>query len=420
MKKKSNNLIFVFILLVILPSIFIIPVVNVMLENTGINNFLNNSKYAFLSSLFSSISVIFGIILVYRQIQKQKKIMSNRFLIDLNDYFVKDENIQRVFGKLMKLEDKKYSFNSYDKLFQTNEAKYDLLEYLNFMEILQYFVDERVIKISEINELFSKRFFIAINNPYVQEIKLIKYDYSWVNLYRLSKSLIEYKKEHNNPIPYKSFSIEKTSNYEKYSKGYYNYKSIKSNYFKIFIISASFFIVSIFLINYFILGIDAKGISRVISIIGVIIGALSLLFQTIETNNINRCRFLFDLNKIYLSKPAFQKVYIVATKNFYDNLPFTDKYNFIKSINKIDIEQYFSFFETIEDVLDKKVLNIKEVSFMFSNKFFAIFNNPFFQKYFLNKGYFINAFKLNERLMNEKNKFTAYDDYSLNNKKNKK
>ena len=65
------------------------------MENTGINNFSNNSNYAFLSSLFSSISVIFGIIVVYRQIQKQKKIMSNRFLIDLNDYFVKDENIQR-------------------------------------------------------------------------------------------------------------------------------------------------------------------------------------------------------------------------------------------------------------------------------------------------------------------------------------
>lgn len=415
MKKKSNNLIFIFVLLVILPSIFVVPVVNIILKNTGINNFLNNSKYAFLSSLFSSISVIFGIIVVYRQIQKQKKIMSNRFLIDLNDYFVKDENIQRVFGKLIKLEDKKYSSNSYNKLFQTDEAKYDLLEYLNFMESLQYFVDERVIKISEINELFSKRFFIAINNPYIQEIKLIKYDYSWVNLYRLSKSLIEYKKEHNNPMPYELFSIEKTPNYEKYSKGYYNYKSIKSNYFKIFIFSASFFIVSIFLINYFILGIDAKGISRVISIIGVIIGALSLLFQTIETNNINRCRFLFDLNKKFMTNDCFSYIFIKASNNLYNNKNIKSCF---KKSDEIFIKFYLNFFEVIYILYKKNIITIQEINFLFNGRIFRVFGNPEIQKSFIyrDKESYKNIFLLYKKLYEFRIKNKLYCVYPVEKK----
>lgn len=401
MKKKSNNLMFIFVLLVLLPSVFVVPVVNVILQSSGAGLFLENPKYKFLSSLFSSISVIFGIIVVYRHIQKQKKIMSNRFLIDLNDYFTKDENIQRVFSKLMKLENKKYSFNSYDKLFQTDEDKYDLLEYLNFMETLQYFVDERVIKINEINELFSKRLLIAINNPYIQDIKLVKYDYSWINLYRLSRSIIEYKREHNNTIPYEQYSIEKAPNYEKYSKGYYNYKSIKANYFKIFIIASSLFIISIFLINYFILEIDVRSISKIISVIGVIISALSLWFQVIEDNNIDRCRFLFDLNKIYLSKPAFQKIYIAATKNFYHNLPFTEKYNFVKDIDKIDINQYLSFFEGLNVLLEKGVMKIKEIDLLFAVRIFAIVNNPFYFSYIKgNSKNLKNIYKIHFKLTN--------------------
>lgn len=417
MKRKSNNLILIFVILILLPSVFIIPIINIILKNIGIEDLIaNNPIFAFISSITASISVIIGILVVYRQIEKEKKIYSNTFLISLNDYFATDENIKRCFHKLMKLENKKYSFKAYEKEFKTDEDKYDLLEYLNFMESLQYFIFERVIKISEINELFGKRFFIAINNPYIQDIKLKKYDYSWVNLYRLAKSLIDYRREKGYQVPYEQYSLENMPNYEKYSKGYYNHKSLIANYFKVFSAASTVFLIVFFIVLYFVFNIEIEQVSKTISITGVVIGAFALLFQKIEESNIDRARFLFDLNKKFLSRKVFQEIYIAATKNFYYNLPFNEKNNFIKNIDKISMAQYLAFFEVMNTLLEKKVSNIQDLSFFFSNKFFSIVNNKFIQKDFIinNKENLNNIYRLFFKFSHVEKTYTTYEKYSLN------
>ncbi len=413
MKRKSNNLILIFVILILLPSLFIIPIVNVVLKNVGIGDvFRSNPLFAIISSIASSISVIIGILVVYRQIEKEKKINSNTFLISLNDYFATDENIKRCFHKLMKLEKRKYSFSVYEKEFKTDEDKYDLLEYLNFMESLQYFIAERVIKISEINELFSKRFFIAINSPYIQEIKLKKYDYSWVSLYRLARSLIDYRREKGYQVPYEQYSLENMPNYEKYSKGYYDHKSLMANYFKLFIVASTVFLITFFIVLHFVFSLQLQDTSKAISITGVIIGALALLFQKIEENNIDRARFLFELNKIFLSKQLFGDVYMATTKNFYRNEPFDEKHNYVKHLSKIDAVQYLSFFEELYILINKKIINIQEASFFFSHKFFAVVNNKFFLKMFIlkNKKNLLNIYKLFKIFDDCVIKYATYED----------
>jgi len=395
MKRKSNNLILIFVILILLPSVFIIPIINIILKNVGIGDLIaNNPIFAFISSITASFSVIIGILVVYRQIEKEKKIYSNTFLISLNDYFATDENIKRCFHKLMKLENKKYSFNAYEKEFKTDEDKYDLLEYLNFMESLQYFISERVIKISEINELFGKRFFIAVNNPYIQEIKLKKYDYSWVNLYRLARSLIDYRREKGHQVPYEQYSLKNIPNYEKYSKGYYNHKSLMANYFKIFVAASIIFLIVFFIILYFVFNIEIKQVSKTISITGVVIGALALLFQKIEENNIDRARFLFELNKKFMTNDHFSYVFIKASKNFYHNNKISKNY-FVKS-DEIFIMSYLNFFEVIYNLYEKGVIKMKEINILFHGRFFYITNNEQIQKNLLlkNKDNYKNIFLL--------------------------
>jgi len=417
-KKGSNFIIIIFVVLILLPSFILVPVTNFILNNGGAA-FLELPIFVKISAFIASFSTMLGIFTIYSQIEKDKRVNSSRFLVDLNDSLMSFESTRNVYKKLLDLEDKKYDKKLYEKAFKSDEDRYDIVQYLNFFENIEFFIRKGVLKISEVNDLFSKRFFIIANNQYVQEIKLIKYDYSWRNIYRMARVLIEFKNDKGLEIPYKKFSLSKSKNYKKYSEGYFNYKSVKNNLFMIFILSSSIFtFLLFFILLYFKYPIN--NISSTIGSCGTIIGAFAIFFQHNTENNINKSRFFFELNKSFISKIEYKKVFVNASKNLYYNLPFNEKNNTIKKIDIASLFNYLTFFESINVMLENKGLNISDIYFLFNYRLFFVVNNPYVQNYILfrNKIFFKNIYKLHNKMLlfYQKNKdkyYMDYKDYSL-------
>lgn len=396
-KKGSSIIIFIFILLVILPSVFLIPITNYIVVNGGAE-FLNNPLFAKISAFVASFSTIFGLFIIYKQIEKDKRIMSSRFLVSLNDSLMSFDSTRNVYNKLLDLEDQKYDIKLYRKAFKTDGDIYDLFSYFDFFENLQFLLERKIIKISELNDMFSKRFFIAINNKFIQQ-ELLKNPYSFSNIFKLSKTLLSYKYDNNLEIPFKNNSIDRVKNFNLYSNGYFDYKSLKNNIFLIFIFSSILFLFLLFFIllsfNYTI-----NNISSIINTIGTVIGAISIIFQLNAENNINKARFLFDLNKSFISKDKFKEINVLASYNLNYNKKFNNKENTFKNFNKENIFNYLTFFESLNVMIENHALKPLEVSSFFGFRFFVVVNNPYVQNLILIKDaeFFRNIYKLHKTI----------------------
>ncbi|MEZ7821313.1 MAG: hypothetical protein QMB51_03325 [Patescibacteria group bacterium] len=415
-KKGSNSIIFIFFILILLPSVFLIPITNLFLSSENSYVFLDSSFFLYLSAFISSFSTIIGLLTIYKQINKDKKINSSKFLVDLNNAMMLFQNTRNVYKKLINLEYSKYNKSNFENIFKTDEDKYDLVEYLDFFENIEFLLRKNILKISEVDDMFSKRFFMVVNNPYVQKIKLVKYDYSWTGIYKLARALIEYKKDNNIDIPYEKHSISKTKNYFKYSNGFFNYKSIKNSLPMIFIFSFSLFLIVLFFLLIF-FKYPVLKISTIVGTTGTVIGAFAVFFQLNAENNINKARFIFELNKSFISNDRFKKISVLVSKNFYNNLDFSKKNNFIKKINKEDLFDYLVFFESINVMLENKALKINDI-FSLIARFMIFVNNPNVQDSILIKNhiFFKNIYKLHKKILKffkKNNGDIVYSDYSL-------
>ena len=70
-------------------------------------------------------------------------------------------------------------------------------------------IENHGLDISEINSFFGFRFFIVVNNPYVQDILLIKDSIYFKNIYRLHNKLIKYRRSKSLKVIYNDYSLEK-------------------------------------------------------------------------------------------------------------------------------------------------------------------------------------------------------------------
>lgn len=399
-KKGSSSIIIMFVVLILLPSFILVPITSFIIDHGGIA-FLELPIFAKISAFIASFSTIFGLLMIYRQIEKDKKIMSSRFLVSLNDSMMSFNCTRNVHKKLLDLEEKKYDQKFYEKAFKTDVEKYDFLfEYFAFFENLNFFLEKKIIKISELNDMFSKRFFLAVNNKFAQQ-ELLKNPYSYINIFKLSKALLSYKYDNDLGVPFKKYSIDKVKNFDLYSKDSFNYKSLKNNILLIFIFSSTLFLFLLFFIllsfNY-----PINSISSIISTIGTVIGAFSIIFQLDAENNINKARFLFDLNKSFISKDNFKEINVLALYNINYNKKFNNKKNIFKNIGKENVFNYLTFFESLNVMIENKALTPFEVSSFFGFRFFVVVNNPYVQDLILIKDaeFFRNIYKLHKTITN--------------------
>ena len=70
----------------------------------------------------------------------------------------------------------------------------EISNYLTFFETMYLLLQERVIEIETLDDLFAYRFFIAVHNETIQKEKIIKTPYNFRNIFLLEKEWMEYRK----------------------------------------------------------------------------------------------------------------------------------------------------------------------------------------------------------------------------------
>ena len=144
------------------------------------HNFL---KLEWFTEFFATVGVIITAVAFWLEYHENKVLNEAQFAIDLNEQFIGNEKMSNVEWELEKFYTK-YKSNELtdcdkkefkDKFKIENKERQDLVNYLVHLEGIAALVKTKVLHIDVIDDLMSYRYFIAMNNPVVQELELKPY-----------------------------------------------------------------------------------------------------------------------------------------------------------------------------------------------------------------------------------------------------
>ena len=144
-----------------------------------------------LVDLLSFLSTIIGILVIGIELNGSSKVTTADMLINLNNYFHDNENIMNLYQRLEIALNKDLEFE-----FDIDDDSLNLGAYATFFENIFLLVNNKIAKISDIDMLFSFRFFLFMNNPDIQRKYLLATSASYCNLFLLYDIWIDYK-NHN-------------------------------------------------------------------------------------------------------------------------------------------------------------------------------------------------------------------------------
>ncbi len=144
------------------------------------HNFL---KLEWFTEFFATVGVIITAVAFWLEYHENKVLNEAQFAIDLNEQFIGNEKMSNVEWELEKFYTK-YKNNELtdrdiedfrDNFKIENKERQDLVNYLVHLEGIAALVKTKVLHIDVIDDLMSYRYFIAMNNPVVQELELMPY-----------------------------------------------------------------------------------------------------------------------------------------------------------------------------------------------------------------------------------------------------
>ena len=158
----------------------------------------------------SLLSAVIGVILLAVEISQSRKITEADFIAELNASFVTNEDYKRAYTMF-----ENYDFENLPDLDMEN---IHISNYLTFFETFQLLLESETLSMRLLNDLFGYRFFLAVHNPFVQRKKLVKSPENFVNLYRLEREWIKYRKSKGLKIYHEEYSLENVVDPETYQR----------------------------------------------------------------------------------------------------------------------------------------------------------------------------------------------------------
>ncbi|MCI5157045.1 MAG: hypothetical protein D3906_01150 [Candidatus Electrothrix sp. AUS1_2] len=151
-------------------------------------NFLNiaNTFGAVLGGLAAAIGLSF----VYFQLNASRKIAEADLVLRLEGEWI--DHYMEYYKKF--LAGGKWSIDGLGPI--DSDEKVLIEEYLDFFVTLSVLVENKLLSLVIIDEMFAYRFFVAANNPHAKNVIESKKEY-WPSLYRLHKSWTKYRQQRN-------------------------------------------------------------------------------------------------------------------------------------------------------------------------------------------------------------------------------
>ncbi|WP_297091702.1 hypothetical protein [uncultured Draconibacterium sp.] len=137
-------------------------IVLVMLLAGAVYRFFFNEPVSDITTTFTA---IVGVVVIIFQLRKEHDISRAEFVFNMNSSFAENADIDRIYKKL------KANRDSNGDPFTAEEGRL-MGDYVMYFEIMSYLIEENIVGIKMIDELFVGRFFLFVNNPDVQHYQL--------------------------------------------------------------------------------------------------------------------------------------------------------------------------------------------------------------------------------------------------------
>lgn len=158
-------------------------------------------------TVITTVTALVGAIALFIQFKRDKDINEAEFILSYGKYFHEVEGNDKVFAKLD---------NRSAEL--TEEDRYGIVNCLVWCEGLSVLIQQGVMNLKIVDNLFSYQFFLLTNNEYIQKTEIIPNKEYYKGIFALHKIWSDYKRITNQPIFNEEFSLEKVDQYLEYAQ----------------------------------------------------------------------------------------------------------------------------------------------------------------------------------------------------------
>ena len=147
----------------------------------------------------------------WMQLKRTENLDEANFIMNLNEQFISNDEMTRIEHALELYYNRDFEGQNEGVLDLVLEREHDdcqrLINYLVYMEGLAALIQRNVMHLGVIDDLFAYRFFIAVNNPIVQEFELIPYANYYQGCFKLSKMWTKKWRKAGRPIPLDRYAL---------------------------------------------------------------------------------------------------------------------------------------------------------------------------------------------------------------------
>lgn len=172
---------------------------------------------AVVSSLITTAITLFGAIVIWVQIRKNKIRVSGELVYNMNKILVKSSGLMNLRDKLLESDNEKdYSLdgvkNGKDETKTIENFLFDdsvnIIEYLEFFENIGEMYFAGTVALKDIDTMFGEMFFAATNNKYIQQRELVPYKEHYQTTIKLYGALSKYRKARGIVSPHESTPLD--------------------------------------------------------------------------------------------------------------------------------------------------------------------------------------------------------------------
>ena len=161
------------------------------------------------AKIMTTCTTLIAAVSFWLQLKRNEDLNETKFILDLNNHFIGNKNMTRVEHALelyynnhiigIPKEQNKLQLN----MSRESDDCQALIDYLVYLESISDCVKKGVLHLDVIDHLFAYRFFLAVNNPYVQEAELLPFKDFYLGCYWLCEEWAKQYKKKDQRIPMK-------------------------------------------------------------------------------------------------------------------------------------------------------------------------------------------------------------------------
>lgn len=163
-------------------------------------------------SIITIITAIVGAFGIWLELNKEQEINQASFILSINGDFYSIAGRGTMYtAEMEKMLDE--DFAGIKKLELKEEHHVMVVQYLVWVKTLSSLINRRMIKISAIDDLFSYKFFVAVNHPEFQKMELLPFKTAYRGIFKAHKMWKKYREKRGLEIYNEKTDLSKAEGY---------------------------------------------------------------------------------------------------------------------------------------------------------------------------------------------------------------